>query len=254
MKCEYCGQDEPLPFKCPYCGKFFCVEHRLPEAHSCEKIFLATSPSKRKEVYRPKFETSEARFSYKKLNISFSPREKLELLFATIIVSLVGMSFLGWSFNTFELIFALIAFALSFFVHEIAHKISAIRAGLIAFFKLDTVGIILTFISTFSPLKIIAPGSVVILGYLDLRAMGKISLSGPLTNIVIGSILYPLRFFSVPFSNAINAICLLNLWIALFNLIPLGILDGKKIFVWDKRVWLVTFLFTLFLLLSTYIY
>ncbi|MEM1986112.1 MAG: AN1-type zinc finger domain-containing protein [Nitrososphaeria archaeon] len=254
MKCEYCGQEEPLPFKCPYCGKFFCVEHRLPEAHSCEKIFLATSPSRRKEVYRPKFETSEARFSYKKLNISFSPREKLELLFATAIVSLVGMSFLGWSLNVLELPFALIAFAFSFLAHEIAHKISALREGLIAFFKLDTVGIILTFISTFSPLKIIAPGSVVILGYLDLRAMGKISLFGPLTNIVIGSILYPLRFFSVPFSNAVNAICMLNLWIALFNLIPLGVLDGKKIFVWDKRVWLIAFSITLCLLLSTYIY
>ncbi len=253
MKCEYCGQEEPLPFKCPYCGKFFCVDHRLPEAHSCEKIFLATSPSKRKEIYRPRFETSLPRFSYKRFGVSFSSREKLELTFAAIIVSLVGMSFLGWSLNVFELFFALIAFALSFLAHEIAHKISAVREGLIAFFKLDTVGIILTFISTFSPLKIIAPGSVVILGYFDLRTMGKVSLFGPLTNIVIGSILYPLRF-TVPFSNVLNAICLLNLWIALFNLIPLGVLDGKKIFAWNKRVWLIMFFFPLFLLLSTYFY
>ena len=24
-----------LPFKCPYCGKYFCIEHRLPENHNC---------------------------------------------------------------------------------------------------------------------------------------------------------------------------------------------------------------------------
>ncbi|MBC7091784.1 MAG: hypothetical protein H5T50_07770 [Nitrososphaeria archaeon] len=252
MKCEYCGQEEPLPFKCPYCGKFFCVEHRLPEAHSCEKIFLATSPSKRKEVYRPKFETYETRFPYKRLRVSFSPREKLELLFATLIVSLVGLSFIGWSLNIFELPFALLAFALSFLAHEIAHKISAVKEGLIAFFKLDVVGVILTFVSTFSPLKIVAPGSVMVLGYLDSKTMGKVSSAGPLINIFVGSLLYPFRYFNVPFSNALNAICLLNLWIAVFNLIPLGVLDGRKVFAWDKRIWLIMFIIPLLLLASTY--
>ncbi|RLG97981.1 rhomboid family intramembrane serine protease, partial [Candidatus Bathyarchaeota archaeon] len=33
MKCQYCGAEEPLPFKCPFCGGYFCVEHRLPENH-----------------------------------------------------------------------------------------------------------------------------------------------------------------------------------------------------------------------------
>jgi Zn-dependent protease len=254
MKCEYCGKEEPLPFKCPYCGKFFCVEHRLPEAHSCEKIFLATSPSKRKEVYRPKFETYETRFSYKRLRISFSPREKLELLFATFIVSLVGMSFIGWSLNILELPIALLAFALSFLAHEIAHKFSAVKEGLIAFFKLDVVGVILTFISTFSPLKIIAPGSVVVLGYLDSKTMGKVSSAGPLINIVVGSLLYPFRYFDVLFSSALSAICLLNLWIAVFNLIPLGVLDGRKVFAWDKRIWFIMFTIPLLLLVSMYLF
>lgn len=33
--CEICGQDELIPFKCSYCGKIFCAEHRLPEKHNC---------------------------------------------------------------------------------------------------------------------------------------------------------------------------------------------------------------------------
>ncbi|MCD6445211.1 hypothetical protein J7L49_00270 [Candidatus Bathyarchaeota archaeon] len=34
-KCEYCGKEVDLPFKCPFCGHLFCIEHRLPEKHNC---------------------------------------------------------------------------------------------------------------------------------------------------------------------------------------------------------------------------
>ena len=39
QRCEICEKDLAiLPFICKYCGKNFCVEHRLPEKHTCEKI------------------------------------------------------------------------------------------------------------------------------------------------------------------------------------------------------------------------
>jgi len=41
----------------------------------------------------------------------------------------------------------------------------------------------------------------------------------------------------------------INLWIALFNLIPLGVLDGKKILEWSFETWLICFLFTILLFL-----
>jgi Zn-dependent protease len=31
-----------------------------------------------------------------------------------------------------------------------------------------------------------------------------------------------------------------NGWIAMFNLMPFGVLDGQKIFDWNKRVWTIT--------------
>jgi len=37
-KCEYCGKEVFLPFKCPYCGGYFCSEHRLPEKHECPSL------------------------------------------------------------------------------------------------------------------------------------------------------------------------------------------------------------------------
>jgi len=36
VKCAYCDRDiEGLPFKCHYCGQYFCAEHHLPENHEC---------------------------------------------------------------------------------------------------------------------------------------------------------------------------------------------------------------------------
>ena len=37
-KCSYCGEEVSLPFKCKFCGKYFCAEHRLPENHDCEGL------------------------------------------------------------------------------------------------------------------------------------------------------------------------------------------------------------------------
>ncbi len=34
-KCDQCGTEVILPFTCAYCGKNYCVEHRLPENHQC---------------------------------------------------------------------------------------------------------------------------------------------------------------------------------------------------------------------------
>ncbi len=34
-RCEYCGEDESMPYNCRYCGGQFCSAHRLPENHDC---------------------------------------------------------------------------------------------------------------------------------------------------------------------------------------------------------------------------
>ncbi|MEM2440525.1 MAG: AN1-type zinc finger domain-containing protein [Candidatus Bathyarchaeia archaeon] len=30
-KCERCGKEIDLPFKCKFCERYFCLEHGLPE-------------------------------------------------------------------------------------------------------------------------------------------------------------------------------------------------------------------------------
>ncbi|MEM3578387.1 MAG: AN1-type zinc finger protein [Candidatus Bathyarchaeia archaeon] len=37
-QCEHCGKEVILPYKCGFCGHYFCVEHRLPENHNCPNL------------------------------------------------------------------------------------------------------------------------------------------------------------------------------------------------------------------------
>lgn len=34
-ECWICGKQEAMPYKCRYCGKTYCADHRLPEQHGC---------------------------------------------------------------------------------------------------------------------------------------------------------------------------------------------------------------------------
>lgn len=36
--CSKCGQKVYLPFRCHYCGNYFCEDHRLPPKHDCRGI------------------------------------------------------------------------------------------------------------------------------------------------------------------------------------------------------------------------
>lgn len=34
-QCEHCGKEVDFPFRCNFCGHYYCIEHRLPENHNC---------------------------------------------------------------------------------------------------------------------------------------------------------------------------------------------------------------------------
>lgn len=36
--CSECQKKVVMPYKCKFCGKVFCDDHRLPENHSCEGV------------------------------------------------------------------------------------------------------------------------------------------------------------------------------------------------------------------------
>ena len=265
VKCHYCGKEVYLPFKCPYCGHYFCSEHRLPENHACPEIWRAKAP--KKEIVRGTMQ--ESTYSYpvtyqtqvsRTKMISFSLTEIKHIAIGVLLVFMVGMSF-GLPDYTLlllkpEMLATLgLILSTSFILHELAHKIVAQLQGLWAEFRIMLFGALLTILSIFTYFfKIISPGAVVIAGISTLEKTGKISLAGPLTNILIAVVLSP--FVSLlPPSSYLGFIVINTAWInsfiALFNLIPFGILDGFKIFLWDKKVWMITFAVALILTFYT---
>lgn len=46
--CHHCGRViQELPYRCSYCGSFFCADHCLPEAHECRKLERSWSTYKK---------------------------------------------------------------------------------------------------------------------------------------------------------------------------------------------------------------
>jgi Zn-dependent protease len=193
--------------------------------------------------------------------IYFSPKELKHLAVATLLVVGIGLS-AGLYSDTFGLVdwtTTLAAFTViltaSFFVHEIAHKVTAQRRGLWAEFRLTLWGAVLTLISVITPFfKIISPGAVMIAGPVKNEEIGKISIAGPAINLVLSTVLLGAAFVSSPYSGVFFLGAFFNAWIALFSLIPFGILDGFKIFSWDKKVWALVFAASVALTVVSYIF
>jgi Zn-dependent protease len=193
----------------------------------------------------------------KRGKIHFSSKEMKHLTIAALLVIGIGLS-LGLFSNLFYtdyvmLVTFTIILTISFFLHEIAHKIVAQREGLWAEFRLTLIGAILTLISIITPLfKIISPGAVMVAGFADIKSIGKTSIAGPMTNITL-SMMFLAGTFLFPQQIQILALAaFFNAWIALFNLIPLGILDGFKIFQWNKKDWVLVFTSSLILMIISY--
>ena len=254
MRCQKGGQETFLPFQCPYCGEQFCAVHRLPENHDCPKLELAKA-SRQEEIavlHTPssyEYTVTLGKTRQVKGRVYFSPKELKHLTVASLLVMGIGLSsvlFLDVSFDSVIVdltIFAVVLTA-SFLLHEVAHKVTAQRRGLWAEFRLTLWGAILTSISIISSLfKIISPGAVMVSGSARKEEMGRISLAGPVTNIVLSTVLLGvgLTFSSSIFSWVFFLSAFLNGFMAVFNLIPFGIFDGFKIFNWDKKVWVAAF-------------
>ena len=265
MKCQKCGEETFLPFQCVYCGGQFCAAHRLPENHDCPKLDAARAP--RQET--PATFTAPGDYKYTasfgqptrvKGRFYFSPKEVKHLAVAALLVVGVGLStgFYSSAFGQLEWFYTVGAFTgilvVSFFAHEFAHKYVAQRRGLWAEFRLTLWGAALTLVSLLTPLfKIVSPGMVMVSGYARHGDMGKISVAGPAANLVLSAVLLGLAFLPTSYAGIFVFSALFNAWIALFNLIPVGILAGYKIFSWDKRVWGLMFAVALALAVPAYL-
>jgi Zn-dependent protease len=171
---------------------------------------------------------------------STSDREQKDLLKAWVAISFAfAILMKGLSFNAAfakALILAAFTVGLGFLLHELAHKVVAQRYGCFAEFRSFDKFLILAIVMSFFGFLIAAPGAVMIKGPVGRRRNGMISIAGPATNITLALIFLAGSFWFGP-SLLFQYGYTINVWLALFNAIPFGFLDGKKIFDWDRKIW-----------------
>ncbi len=137
---------------------------------------------------------------------------------------------------------SLLAVSTGFVLHELAHKIVAQRWGHWAEFRAQFKGLGLSVLLAVG-LKFLfaAPGAVLIQGRVTPKENGIISLVGPATNLVIAWAAWPfarsLNPESDPVSQVFHVVAFVNALLAVFNLIPAFILDGRKVWWWSKTAY-----------------
>ena len=145
----------------------------------------------------------------------------------------------------------------AFFVHEISHKFMAQKYGLWAEYRMFPQGLRLALLfGIFFPIVFAAPGAVMFRGESRTFETGQIAVAGPLANIIIAMITLPIYLF-VLFEESMIAeivafICLINAFLATFNLLPFGPLDGVKVIRWNATVWVILFIIAIAILMSIF--
>jgi Zn-dependent protease len=196
-----------------------------------------------------------------------SRREEADLFVAWVaisvsftIINITPYGLMGGSFRTIEPLMALIIFGISFLtvgigfiLHEMAHKFVAIRFGYWAeFVKDNTMLLVAVIMAALAGFVFAAPGATVIYSRdgrpLTKREDGIISAAGPVVNLLL-CILFAALFFLAGGKTGLAAGSLLamlgiagvqiNAMIAAFNLLPISILDGRKVFAWNPVIFFV---------------
>ena len=152
----------------------------------------------------------------------------------------------GFNFDILPrgLLFSLLGIVTAFFFHELSHKFMAQKYGLWAEYRMFPQGLLLALmLGILTPIVFAAPGAVMFRGESRSFETGKIAMAGPLANIVIALIAFPIFLVMLSedtiFWQIAGFICFINAFLAFFNLLPFGPLDGTKIIRWDATVWII---------------
>jgi Zn-dependent protease len=152
---------------------------------------------------------------------------------------------------------ALLTVGIGFILHEMAHKFTAIRYGYWAEFRKDN-SMLLVAVALASLVGFVfaAPGATVIYtNAADGRGLsreqnGRISAAGPVTNLLLcipfAALLVIAGGLTSLNGNILAQIGLagiqINAMIAAFNMLPISILDGNKVFSWNIPVFVILIL------------
>lgn len=191
------------------------------------------------------------------INFYIEKQEALEILICVIAISLaMALLFGGFAIfaklKTLAIVITLFAvtIGIGFIFHEMAHKLVAIYYGAYARFRMWPIGLLIMFVMVLVlGVLFAAPGAVYIYARsITKQQNGIISLAGPAANLLIAGVFFALALFA-PIHFSALAMFRGNIWLfgayfntvlALFNMLPIGPLDGSKIWQWNFFIWLVS--------------
>lgn len=125
---------------------------------------------------------------------------------------------------------------LGFLAHELAHKVVAQRFGQVARFRADYGMLAFAVLSGLAGFLFAAPGAVQHAGRITKRQHGLIALAGPAANVALVVAFAPLLLVGGPVSAVGGLGVLVNAFLAGFNMIPFGPLDGRTVLDWSYAV------------------
>ncbi|MBI2662905.1 hypothetical protein HYX15_00020 [Candidatus Woesearchaeota archaeon] len=183
--------------------------------------------------------------------MKFSRTEIIDLVKAWIAISIAFGIVLRGEFGFIEsFILSGLTVGIGFLLHELAHKIVAQRYKCWAEFRSFDQMLLLAILMSFFGFVFAAPGAVFIRGNVTTSKNGKISVAGPITNIILAIFFYLLLQFSSGYLNIISIYGLrINALLALFNMIPVWNFDGAKVFPWNKTVYFTVVIIAFILML-----
>ena len=139
-----------------------------------------------------------------------------------------------------------------FLIHEFGHRQTGRRYKLPAKFRLLTFGLLITavglllYFTTGTP-PFALPGAVVVIGLEKKDQAGKCKAAGPISNLIISLILLPIAFITAAMQVGFEYFLLfiigayMNSFLGLFNMLPIGLLDGHEILKYKKWLWMFLF-------------
>ncbi len=187
--------------------------------------------------------------------IKFTSTEIRDLLIAFFVISLCfGIANTGRNMTALLnlLPMIMVGVGLGFILHELGHKFVSMKYGYWAEFKLWPQGLLFALVTSFFGFVFAAPGAVyTYANHITDEINGKISIAGPVVNIVLALIflaiataVYPSALTSNSTSLIVFIVCSLgysiNSFLAVFNLLPIGNLDGSKVLRWNAVIWVIT--------------
>ncbi len=141
---------------------------------------------------------------------------------------------------------SLLSAGVGFLLHELAHKVVAVRYGQVARFRADYGMLFLAVAASLGGFLFFAPGAVVHRGRITERQNGLIALAGPATNLALTALFAPLLAVPVPVVATLGAFGVgVNAFLAAFNMLPFGPLDGRTVLSWSRGAFAGSFVVSL---------